>query len=165
MRKSNVIKMKRRNAELNRYIEFSLGANNYAIPFIIVKEIISFQDILPRASSISYFVGDIELRGNAVPVIDLRKKLNILSQNINEEPIIIVNIEGTMFGLVVDSISKVIAFSSMEIYEASELENYLESQFIIGLYKKENITIQIFDIEKALDSNDWWTLEESKKAA
>lgn len=165
MEKDNVTKLKRTNAELSRFIEFSLGREDYAIPLLIVREVISVPDTTPIPKSPSHFLGIMNLRGQVISVVDLRKKLKVDAKQDKEEAVIIVDIGGMNIGVVVDSINKVLAFSSDEVSEMPEVENQLNTQYIFGVYKKENSLTILLDIAKVLDLKDLDAINGTKKAA
>jgi purine-binding chemotaxis protein CheW len=165
MEKDNVTKLKRANAELSRFIEFSLGREDYAIPLLMVREVISVPDTTPIPKSPAHFLGIMNLRGQVISVVDLRKKLKIEAKKDKEEAVIIVDIGGMNIGVVVDSINKVLAFSSDEVSEMPEVENQLNTQYIFGVYKKENSLIVLLDIAKVLDLKDIEAIHATKKAA
>lgn len=165
MEKDNVSKLKRTNAELSRFIEFSLGREDYAIPLLMVREVISVPDTTPIPKSPTHFLGIMNLRGQVISVVDLRKKLKVEAKQDKEEAVIIVDIGGMNIGVVVDSINKVLAFSSEEVSEMPEVENQLNTQYIFGVYKKENSLTILLDIAKVLDLKDFEAINTTKKAA
>lgn len=165
MEKDNVTKMKRTNAELSRFIEFSLGKEDYAIPLLMVREVISVPETTPIPKSPTHFLGIMNLRGQVISVVDLRKKLKVEAKQDKEEAVIIVDIGGMNIGVVVDSINKVLAFSSDDVSEMPEVENQINTQYIFGVYKKENSLIVLLDIAKVLDLKDLEAINTHKKAA
>jgi purine-binding chemotaxis protein CheW len=165
MEKDNVTKLKRANTELSRFIEFSLGKEDYAIPLLMVREVISVPETTPIPKSPPHFLGIMNLRGQVISVVDLRKKLKLDAKQDKEEAVIIVDIGGMNIGVVVDSINKVLAFSSDDVSEMPEVENQLNTQYIFGVYKKENSLTILLDIAKVLDLKDLEAINANKKAA
>lgn len=165
MEKDNVTKIKRTNAELSRFIEFSLGKEDYAIPLLMVREVISVPDTTPIPKSPGHFLGIMNLRGQVISVVDLRKKLKVETKQDNEEAVIIVDIGGMNIGVVVDSINKVLAFSSEEVSDMPEVENQMNTHYIFGVYKKENSLTILLDIAKVLDLKDLEAINGTRKAA
>ncbi len=166
MEKDNVTKFKKSSAELSRFIEFSLGKEDYAIPLLMVREVISVPDTTPIPKSPPHFLGIMNLRGQVISIVDLRKKMKVEgNKQDKEEAVIIVDVGGMNIGVVVDSINKVLAFSSDEICEMPEVENQLNTQFINGVYKKENSLTVLLDIAKVLDIKDMEAIASTKRAA
>ncbi|NOT79896.1 MAG: chemotaxis protein CheW [Bacteriovoracaceae bacterium] len=166
MEKDNVTKMKKtQNSELSRFIEFSLGSEDYAIPLLMVREVISVPDTTPIPKSPPHFLGIMNLRGQVISVVDLRKKLKVDAKKDKEEAVIIVDIGGMNIGVVVDSINKVLAFSSEDVSEMPEVEHQVNTNFIFGVYKKESSLTVLLDIAKVLDLKDLEAINGMKKAA
>lgn len=165
MEKENVTKLKKVTGEMNRFIEFSLGAEDYAIPLLMVREVISVPDTTPIPKAPTHFVGIMNLRGQVISVVDLRKKLKVDPRKDKEEAVIIVDIGTMNIGVVVDSINKVLAFSSEDVCDMPEIESQVNTQFIQGVYKKENSLTVLLDLAKVLDLKDFETLNGQKKAA
>jgi purine-binding chemotaxis protein CheW len=163
---SNVIKLKRGSvASLNRYLEFCLGAEEYAIPLLMVREVISVPETTPIPKSPSHFMGIMNLRGQVISVVDMRKKLNIVANHNPEEAVIIVDVNGINIGVVVDSINKVLAFAEEEISIMPEVEHQVNTKYILGIYRKEQSLTVLLDIAKVLDLQDLQTIEGNKEAA
>ncbi|MFA6237619.1 MAG: chemotaxis protein CheW [Bacteriovorax sp.] len=165
MEKDNVIKFKRSQAELSRYIEFSMGSEDYAIPLSMVREVISLPDTTPIPRTPAHILGTTDLRGQSVSVIDIRKKLKIDARLGCEEAVIIIDIGGINIGVVVDSINKVFAFTLDEISELPESKTYLPAQYIVGAFQKTSSLIIILDIAKVLDLSDHHEIDAWKKSA
>lgn len=155
MEKDNVAKFKKgMNSELNRFIEFSLGNEDYAIPLLMVREVISVPETTPIPKAPVHFMGIMNLRGQVISVIDLRKKMKVDVSKELEEAVIIVDIGGMNIGVVVDSINKVLAFSTEDVCEVPEIEQQVNSNYILGVYKKENSLTVLLDIARVLDLKD-----------
>ena len=165
MEKDNISKIKRTNAELSRFIEFSLGREDYAIPLLMVREVISVPETTPIPKSPNHFLGIMNLRGQVISVIDLRKKLKVEAKQDKEEAVIIVDIGGLNIGVVVDSFNRVLAFSSEEVSEMPEVENQINTHYIYGVYKKEHSLTVLLDLAKVLDIKDIEAIRPTKKAA
>lgn len=133
MEKDNVLAMKKTKGELERFIEFSLGNEDYAIPLLMVREVISVPDTTPIPKSPPHFLGIMNLRGQVISVVDLRKKLKIDSKKNKEEAVIIVDIGTMNIGVVVDAINKVLAFSPEEVSAIPEVESQVNTQYIQGV--------------------------------
>lgn len=153
------------SVDLNRFIEFSLGSEDYAIPLLMVREVISVPETTPIPKSPSHFLGIMNLRGQVISVVDLRKKMKVEPAKNIEEAVIIVDIGGLNIGVVVDSINKVLAFSANEVSEIPEVEQQVNANYIVGVYKKEKSLTVLLDIAKVLDLKDFDTMSFLKQAA
>lgn len=155
-----------KNTDLHRFLEFSLGAEDYAIPLLSVREVISVPETTPIPKAPSHFLGIMNLRGQVISVVDLRTKLKIKGkENNHEESVIIVDINGMNLGVVVDSINKVLAFTDSDVNEVPEIESQVNAEYIQGVYRKEDALTVLLDIAKVLDLKDLKALEGTKRAA
>jgi purine-binding chemotaxis protein CheW len=150
---------------LNRYLEFCLGEEEYAIPLLMVREVISVPETTPIPKSPPHFLGIMNLRGQIISVVDMRKKLKLVAKAEKEEAVIIVDIGGINIGVVVDSINKVLAFSQEEICEMPEIEQQINTQYILGVFKKEHSLTILLDVAKVLDLQDMQAITYHKEAA
>jgi purine-binding chemotaxis protein CheW len=150
---------------LNRYLEFCIGSQDYAIPLLMVREVISVPETTPIPKAPPHFVGIMNLRGQVISVVDMRKKLKIVAKAEKEEAVIIVDIGGLNIGVVVDSINKVLAFSQDEVCEMPEVDQQINTQYIIGVFKKESSLTVLLDIAKVLDLHDMSAVHGHKEAA
>jgi purine-binding chemotaxis protein CheW len=161
---SSIHNAKGTTTNLNRYIEFSLGSEDYAIPLLMVREVISVPETTPIPKAPAHFLGIMNLRGQVISVVDLRKKMKVEPAKNVEEAVIIVDIGGLNIGVVVDSINKVLAFSTEEVSEVPEVEQQVNANFIMGVYKKEKSLTILLDIARVLDLKDFDTLSSFKAA-
>lgn len=144
-----------KNTETGRYLEFSLGDEVFAIPLLQVRELISIPETTPIPNSPAHFLGIMNLRGQVISVVDLRKKMKITEQEGNsEQAVIIIEINGINMGVVVDSINKVLNFSESEVQDVPEIESQVNSEYIDGVYKQESNLVILMNLEKVLSLKD-----------
>lgn len=153
-----------KNGAGDRYLQFSLGNEKYAIPLLEVREVIPPPETTTMPNGPAYFVGIMNLRGQIISIVDLRKKLNIkpAEQGV-EEAVIIVCLEGVSIGLVVDSINKVVNLGSQEISEIPEIKSQVNAKYIYGVFKREEELTLLLDISIVLQIQE--ILKLSKNAA
>ena len=149
----------------NRYLEFCLGDQEYAIPLLMVREVISVPETTPIPKSPPHFLGIMNLRGQVISVVDMRKKLKINAKKDIEEAVVIVDIGGLNIGVVVDSINKVLAFAEDEICDMPEIDQQVNTKYILGVYKKEHSLTVMLDIAKVLDLQDMQAINQHREAA
>ena len=154
------------NSELQRFLEFSLGEEDYALPLLSVREVISVPETTPIPKAPSHFSGIMNLRGQVISVVDLRTKLKIKpKENNHEESVIIVDLNGMNLGIVVDSINKVLAFTTDEVNDVPEIESQVNAEYINGVYRKEDALTVLLDVAKVLDLKDLKAVGGLKSAA
>ena len=152
--------------QVDRFIEFCLGQENYAIPLLMVREVISIPETTPIPKAPEHFIGLMNLRGQVISIVDLRNKLNIKPFEDHANcAVIIVDFNGINIGIVTDSINRVLSFSNSDVQEMPELESQVESDYILGVYKKNDGLTVLLDIAKCLDVKDYQVLKSINKAA
>lgn len=140
---------------LERYLTFSVGVEDYAIPLLRVKEVIAVPETTPLPYSPPYFTGIMNLRGQVISVLDIRKKLGVQpTKGIEENAVIIVDLDPIYVGVIVDSVNNVLLFSNDEFGYVPEMEHKRASEFLIGVAKKDDKLILLVEIEKILDVED-----------
>lgn len=138
-----------------QYVLFKLDNEFYGIDILQVETIEKVMDITRVPHALPYVQGVINLRGEVVPVINLRKRFNLPEAAFDEESrIIIVSIEDMIVGLLVDSSSEVIQLEDGDIDEAPELGDQKDKGYIKGIGKKENRIIILLDLKKILGITD-----------
>lgn len=138
-----------------RYIEFGIGEEEYAIPLLTVREVISPPETTPIPKAPKHFIGLMNLRGQVISIVDLRIKLGIKpKEDKREEAVIIVKIGEIQLGVVVDSINKVLAFKKEDISQLPEIQTQVNAEYIVGVHRKEESLTILLDIAKTLDVKD-----------
>jgi purine-binding chemotaxis protein CheW len=146
-----------------KYLTFALGNEEYGLEILKVREIIGFMDITAVPQMPPYIRGVINLRGQVIPVIDLRAKFSMATAEVTEETcIIVVEItqQGRKFntGIVVDHVSEVLDIAGDDIEEAPQFGSEVNTDFILGMGKVEDKVKILLDIDKVLAAVDIQTL-------
>ncbi|MFZ5966568.1 MAG: chemotaxis protein CheW [Bacillota bacterium] len=139
----------------NQYVVFELDNEFYGIDIHRVATIEKVMDItrVPHASE--YVQGVINLRGEVVPVVNLRKAFHLPQIEYNDETrIIIVSVEDIVVGLLVDSSSEVLQLHEDEIDDAQNVVNNIEYNYIKGIGKKDGRIIILLDLKTVLGITD-----------
>ena len=137
-----------------RYIVFSLGDESYAIPLLSVREVIAKPEFTPIPYTPPYFLGIMNLRGQIISVMDLRAKLGIKPKETSETAVVICDLGTATLGIVVDSINAVISPGPGEISERPEIHSNRNTDFIDGVYRKEQNLVLILNVERTLSVED-----------
>lgn len=138
---------------LKQFVIFKLSNEEYGIDILRVKTIEKMSNITRVPKTSPYVKGVINLRGEVVPIIDLREKFNLNSYEENEDTrIIIVYIDDITVGLIVDSVSEVIEMDSSLIEEPPESIGNVEISNIYGIGKLNGRVIILLDVYKILNS-------------
>ena len=135
------------SADINKYLIFKVNNEFYGIDVAMVNNIIQLPTITKVPSSPKYFKGIINLRGEIVPVMSLRRKMNYSDDTFTKESrIIILNIgEDKLIGVIVDAVKEVLTISEDEIEQPSPFLKKEES-VVKGVGKMDDILISILDV-------------------
>ncbi len=147
-----------------KFLTFVLGSEVYGIEILKVREIIKLMDITTVPRTPDYLKGVINLRGKVIPIIDLRSKFSMPEiEHTQETCIIVVEVNKTSIGIIVDSVSEVSNIKSGEIEEAPNLGQDVDTNFILGLGKTKERIVILLDIELVLSSEELETVEQLAK--
>jgi len=153
--------------ESNQYLTFVLDEEDFALEIMKVKEVLDYINITRVPRMPGYLCGVINLRGNVVPVIDLRLKLGMSKiQRTVDTCIVIMEIhmdgELVQMGALTDAVKGVIELESKDIVSAPKLGTRLNTEFIRGMGKQDDQFIIILDIDRVLSADDVAILQDVK---
>ena len=143
-----------------KYLTFALGAEEYGLEILKVREIIGYMDITAVPQTPAHVKGVINLRGQIIPVIDLRAKFGMETAEVTEETCIIV-VEITQgssqfqTGIVVDHVSEVLDIAGEHIEESPQFGSNVNTDFILGMGKIGDTVKILLDIDKVLAGDDF----------
>jgi purine-binding chemotaxis protein CheW len=142
-----------------KYLTFALGSEEYGLEILKVREIIGYMDITAVPQTPSYVKGVINLRGQVIPVVDLRTKFGMETAQVTEETCIIVveiHQDGRKFstGIVVDHVQEVLDIDGENIEEAPQFGASVNTDFILGIGKVGESVKILLDIDKVLGSSE-----------
>ncbi len=137
--------------DLKEFLCFRIGEEEYALHVSFVKEIIKNRPLTEVPKTIDFILGVISIRGEVLPVFDLKKLLDIplTAISINSKIIIIDN-NGEKVGLVVDGVTQILKISQDEIEETPMNISGAKKECIKGITMKDNKMVRILDMEKIL---------------
>ena len=135
------------------YLTFQLGKEEYGIDILKVQEIRSYEQPTRMAQAPDFIKGIIDLRGVIVPIIDLRLKLQCAQAEYTDFTVVIIlNVRGTVMGVVVDAVADVVALTREAIKPAPQFQSQLDAAFVTGIARTGDRMLIMMDIESLLDS-------------
>ncbi len=147
------------SAATSQFLTFLLGAEQYGVEILKVQEIRGYSLVTPIPNTPSYIKGVMNLRGTVVPVIDLRVKFSMGSQEYGKFTVIIVVTMGEkVVGLVVDAVSDVLDIPASEMRAAPELGERVDTRFISGMAAVGDRMTVLLDIDRLLSEDEAATL-------
>jgi purine-binding chemotaxis protein CheW len=138
-----------------KFLTFILGSEVYGIEILKVREIIGLMDITTVPQTPDYMKGVINLRGKVIPVIDLRLKFSMPEEDHTQETcVIVVEVNNTSIGIIVDSVSEVLDIKGGEIEDSPSFGQGIDTSFIMGLGKVKEKIVILLDIESVLSAEE-----------
>lgn len=139
----------------NQFVAFKLNDEYYGIDINNVQTIERIMSFTRVPNAPEYVKGVINLRGEVVPVIDLRKRFNFKTKEIDKDSrIIIVSHNEIIVGLLVDSSSEVIQLGKKDIDNPPNVGEDTSQKFVNGIGKKDERLIMLLDLKELLKLND-----------
>jgi purine-binding chemotaxis protein CheW len=145
--------------ETTQYLTFKLGDEVFAIEISKVREVLDYTTITKVPRTPDFMRGVINLRGNVVPVVDMRLKFGMTkTENTVNTCIIIVEIsldgDTTVLGALADSVQEVIELEPDKIEPAPRIGTRLRTEFIKGMGRRDENFIIILDIDKVFSVDE-----------
>lgn len=140
-----------------KYLTFSLAQEDFGVGILKVREIIGMQAITPVPQTPYFVKGVINLRGQVIPVVDLRLKFGLaLSDYTDRTSIIVLEVKDQSanipIGIVVDSVSEVVTIKNSDIEGTLNFGTTVDSSFVQGLAKWEGGVKILLDIDRVLSA-------------
>ncbi|MGH8442906.1 MAG: chemotaxis protein CheW [Nevskiaceae bacterium] len=140
-------------AVVSEFLTFKLGAEEYGVDILKVQEIRGYGTVTRIPEAPDFVKGVINLRGTIVPVVDMRLKFRLGSAEYNTFTVMIVlNVADRVVGMVVDSVSDVVALTPSQIRPAPELGSTVGAQFLTGIGALDERMLILLDIERLMTS-------------
>jgi purine-binding chemotaxis protein CheW len=137
-----------------KYLTFRLDDEEYGVEILKVRELIGMMDITAVPRMPTYMKGVINLRGNVIPVIDLRLKFELKEiEHTDQTCIIVVNV-GREIGIIVDTVSEVLDIAGNNIEPPPSMGGSLDTTFILGMGKVGDDVKILLDIDKVLTGDE-----------
>jgi len=139
----------------NEFLTFHLGDEGFCLGILNVQEIRGYDEITTIANTPDYVKGVINLRGNIVPIFDLRIKFKFEKVEYDALTVVIIlNLNGHDLGIVVDAVSDVIALKDEQISNLPNLVSSIDTAFIKGIATVETEMLIMLDVEKLISKSD-----------
>ena len=137
------------------FLAFKLGNEEYGIDILKVQEIRGYEAVTRIANAPEFIKGVINLRGIIIPVVDMRIKFNLGTPVYDQFTVVIIlNINGRIMGMVVDSVSDVTTLTPDQIKPAPDMGSSFDSKYMIGLGTLDERMLILVDIDRLMSSGE-----------
>jgi len=140
-------------SEAKQYVIFKLGKEEFGFDVANVREIQSIDKITMVHGSAKYIEGVMNLRGKLVTVINMRARFGMAPPTDLKEPkIVVIDAADAPVGFIVDEVTEVVHIAEATIEKVpSHIASKIESEYVLGIAKREERLITLIDPLKVLD--------------
>lgn len=136
-------------SEVTQFIVVNIGDEQYGIDIKYIDNIVRMQHITRVPKVAPYLKGVINLRGEVIPVMSLRVKMGLESDDVTKNTrIIIIKMNHESIGLIVDSVKEVVNINMDEVERVSFESR--EGSFVMGIGKQGTGLISLLDLMAVL---------------
>ncbi len=138
-----------------KYLTFALANEEFGLEILKVREIIGYIDVTAVPQTPHHVRGVVNLRGQVIPVIDLRAKFGMETAEVTEQSCIIVVEIGQKgpvcsVGIIVDHVQEVLDIAAGSIEEPPRFGASVNTDFILGMGKVGDRVKILLDIDRVL---------------
>ncbi len=146
-------------SEVRQYLTFRLGEEVFGLDVGKAREILDMTTITKVPRTPEFLRGVINLRGNVVPVVDMRLKFGMATvENTVDTCIIVTEVtldgETTVLGALVDSVQEVFDLEPGQIEPAPRIGTRLRTEFLQGMGKRDGKFIMLLDVDKVFSCDE-----------
>jgi len=135
-------------------VTFRVGGQELAFDILQVERILRYQTPVPLPKAPAFLEGVIAYDGGAVPVLDLRKRLELASPIREETRLMVLGLEDQRVAIVVDEVREVLRVDSTTISAPGPMISGLAAAYIAGLVTRAERTIIVLNTRKLLTSTE-----------
>ncbi len=134
-------------------LTFRIGGEDYGIDILQVQEVRSYEAPTRIAQARPHVLGVLNLRGEIVPVVDMRLQLGIAQANFDDSTVVIVlKVAGRVFGLVVDSVSDVLGLAPEQLRPVPGIGSGIAADLLLAIATVNERMLLLVDIDKLMHS-------------
>jgi len=146
---------KDRENDLLQLVTFHIGDEEFGVEILKVQEIIRMMGITRVPKAPDFVEGVINLRGKVIPIVDLRKRFGMATQDHDKHTrIIVIEINKVIVGFVVDSVSEVLRIPSSTVEPPPPIISGIESEYISGVGKLADRLLILLDLDRLLSKGE-----------
>lgn len=146
-------------ATAGKYLIFTLSGEEFGAEVMNIREIMGMQTVTSVPNTASCVKGVINLRGQVIPIMDLRIKFNLPSVEYTQRTCIVVvdtQVEGRSMsmGAIVDGVAEVLTLGQDDIVDTPDFGDGCDTPYLLGMARVKGKVKILVDIQKVLCSTD-----------
>ncbi len=146
--------------EIEQFLTFELAGEAYGIEILKVQEIRGWESVREIPNTPDYIKGALNLRGEIVPIVDLRERFGMEKTEYSPITVVIVLcVEGSqgtnVMGIVADAVSDVLDISITDIKASPKLGSKIDTRYMRGMHVGKKNMVMLLDTDKLLDSEEF----------
>ncbi len=140
-------------------VTFQLGEELYGVDIMDVKEIVRVQDVRTIPNAPYYVEGIFNLRSEIIPIINLHKRFHLKKAQLEEGDeylggFIIINIDGSKLGIIIDRIARVVMIQQNEIQPPPQMISGIGAEYINGVVRQDSGYLIVLDIRRLFNAKE-----------
>ena len=147
---------------MEKFIVFRLGDEEFGIGIRDAVEILKSQKISHIPELPDFMAGVITLRGEVIPLIDMRKRLGIRPAPRNER-VVIAKEANEKVGLIVDEVREIAGFDPAEMSPPPSIFKGLRAEYMKGIGRKKDRVVIFLDLKRFLTPDEMAALSETRE--
>jgi purine-binding chemotaxis protein CheW len=153
-------------ADVVKLVVFQLGLDLFAADVLAVDRVLRYSPPSCLPDMPNWIVGVVEHRGKVVPVVDLRRRIELADDAITPETrILVLNTPDGWVGGIVDKVHEVAVVPTTSVAPPSPLFRGLAAEFVRGVAKINDHLVVLLDVDRVLTTNERIVFERSSEAA
>lgn len=152
-------------ANAEQFLTFELAGEIYGVEILNVQEIRGWEAVRKIPKTPSYIKGALNLRGNIVPIIDLKERFDMEPTEYTSVTVVIIlkvasSSDFMSLGIVVDAVSDVLDIKASDIKKAPNLGAKIDTRYMRGMHVGNNGMIMLLDTDKLLNPDELEEIDE-----
>ncbi len=135
-----------------KIVVFSVAEKVYGADISQVREVIRMRKATPVPDAAPYIEGVISLRGKVIPLINLRKKLGFETQSSDSNRIIVIRIQDSWMGILVDQVKDVVTLNESDVTKPDDVLK--GARYLRGMAKWQGHLVLIADLKEILAGDE-----------
>ncbi|WP_148882159.1 chemotaxis protein CheW [Thermococcus aciditolerans] len=139
-----------------QFVAFTIGSEEFCIDISKVREVKEMMPITKVPQAPDEVEGIVNLRGQVIPIVNLKKVLGYYDDNdLSDKKIILVETGNDVVGFIVDDVSDVVSLSEEQIESVPSVIGSHQGHYLRGIAKKDERLLLVFDLSKIINTDSF----------